>query len=316
MTQPFQFCTAVVGESYRRVGEALIATFSQFHDADRLHVFTDLDLRAPATTRVTWHDLTSELPAYYQTRPRVFKFRLLREMFDRYPSREIVWVDADAVVMTSLDEHLRPGAINVMALDRHGTRPERIGNGAVVPSSRYATSNFFSLPSVESVDALDLLLRQRLDWPDAAELPDDDQILVNHLVHSGAWPVHWVGAEGDGWFSTGCAVELQDRATHADVMLDPGGGRILFRGEPIVLFSPTKLLVDLSFMNGFDSYPVLIRDRLRIVYGWDQLPGYTRLLGRLRRALVWDLPRAARRRLRSIGTLARLVRWFKGRVRG
>jgi hypothetical protein len=315
MASPFQFCTAVIGEPYRRVGEALIATFSQFHDADQLHVFTDLDLGASATTQVTWQELTEGLPAYYQTRARVFKFQLLREMFERYPSREIVWIDADAVVMAPLSEHLRPGALNVMSLNRNGTRPEGIGNGVVVPSSRYVTSNFFSVPSIECVDALDALLRQRLGWPDAAELADDDQILVNHLVHSGVWPVHWVGCEGDGWFSTGCAVELQDRQTHADVTSDEDGRRILFRGEPLVLFSPTKLLVDLSFMNGFDSYPPLIRDRLRSVYGWNQIPRFRQLLGRMQRALVWDLPRAARRRLRSIRPLTRLVHRIRDRTR-
>jgi hypothetical protein len=308
MQRQFQFCTAAFGEPYRRVAEALISSFARHHDPALLHVFTDLQLPTPYSTRMTWQELTAGFPDYYQSRQNVFKFQLLRTMFDRHPDADIVWIDADSVVLDALPKHLKSGFVNVMALDREGLREEAIGNNRVVPSSSYATGNFYSVPSVECVDELERLMLDRLTWPDAEAVHSGDQYLLNHFVHDGGFPVNWLGLDGKGWFSTGCAVALQDPATHPDVHPDPSDGGIVWRGEPIVLFSPTKLLVDISLMNGFSSYPPALREVLRDAYAWGDLPPLTRLVGFVRRALVWDLPRRLRRTFRRVKPLATLYR--------
>lgn len=269
-TQRFIFMTAAFGVAYREAVNGLIRSFSMHHDPNSLVVFTDQQISHCRVVRTRLHDLLCGLPDYYYlgARRNVFKFELFRRLLSASPGTTVVWIDADTSVHAPLEPHLHHGRVNVARLTRTPGPIYDYGDGLRVQTDRCASGNFYALPSTEALEDLDRLVHDRLTWPDADAVQSGDQALLNHLIHRSHHEVGWIEHPGRGIFSTGFAWDIRHRANHDGCLEEPATGRLLYRGEPIVLLSTTKEWLDQGLQSGFREFPPALRARLRHVYSW------------------------------------------------
>jgi hypothetical protein len=271
--QRLRFVTAVFGEGHRQAGLALERTFSRSNRRSDLTVFTDLPNTFRRSVQADMGRLTGGFhDSFFDAdggRRNVFKYAVIRRMQEEYPADTVVWLDADMLVFDDLRRHLREGHVNVISHGRRDGELVRCGNGLEVPGERYAISGMFSVPPGPALDRLETVTRERPSWQDdgAPNHRLGDQLILNHLVSDGRFPVHWVSDDRRFVYN----LELAD-GVHPRVG-DEKLGRIRWSlrgprldGRAIVTWYWIKQHLDRHIRDDFSSFAAPVRRRLRSLY--------------------------------------------------
>lgn len=268
-----RFLTAVFGDAHRRAGLAPKRTFSRSNRRADLTVFTDL----PGTFRHGVQEDMGNLTGQFDDsffdvdggRRNVFKFPLIRRMQQWYPGETVIWLDADLLVFDELHRHLRDDHVNVIAHGRRDGQLVRCGNGLEVPGERYAISGLFSVPPGPALEFLETVTRQRPGWQDdgAPNQRIGDQLILNHLIADGCFPVHWVSDDRRFVFNLELADGLHPKVGDEKlrrIRWSLRGPRL--DGRPIVTWYWIKQHLDRHIEDGFSSFAPPARRRLRSLY--------------------------------------------------
>ena len=312
------FMTAAFGAAYRDCVTGLIRSFSDHHDPEALLVFTDQQIKHPGVIHESLAGLLAGFPEYYShgARVNVFKFELFRRVLSANPDTTVVWIDADTSVHAPLPPHLQHGVVNVARLTRDPAPVLAFGNRMSAPAAECASGNLYALPSMAAVVDLNRLAQDRLAWPDANQVMSGDQALLNHFIRLGLHAMRWIEKPGNGILSTGFAWDIRQRANHAGCTEEPATGRLLYRGEPIIVLSTTKEWVDKGLRSGFREFPAPLRRHLRSIYDWSARPVRARVTSVSGWYLTVRAPENLRAVLRRVPGLLALVRALRSQRSG
>ncbi len=273
------FVTAIVGSDYIRVGRGLIRSIAAHAPQASVLVVTDRgpelnDLETANIQILEQPDIrldrfSTERDDGIQGR-WIGKFGLLRQVQEQFPGEDVTWIDADMLVFDQIDDHLVPGAVNVVAHGRRDGELIDIGGGLSVPGSHYAVSALFSLPPGPALDILEAAATEKLNLKqslDNFESKYADQLLLNHLVHDSELTIHWVTDNRSAIYN----LELSERR-HPQV-----GDRSLRRiawgdygpevdGRRIVVWCWTKKSFERHARQRFRSFARTTAKQLRVLY--------------------------------------------------
>lgn len=185
------FVTAAYGETYHRFARGLINSFERHVPRARLTVYADADLPVPSS-RVRVDRSISRAEAtrwnaqfHPPDRFNWIKLAVIRDQFQRNGG-EVCWIDCDQLILDDLRQYLRHGRANCVRYG-FGENLRNCGNGLLVPQKDYVIGGLFSLPSVEDVDHLIRLGKQRHAWQRPSAGQDTrlcDQVVLNHYVRT------------------------------------------------------------------------------------------------------------------------------------
>ena len=271
--------TAAFGEQYRWALGGLLASLRESNPDLGVLVFSESEVEGTPTCVTELERLLDEFPPYYRSgrsRANVTKFAMLRIAADRFSPRDLLWIDADSLVLADLGIYGRRGAIN---LNRHGGRTGQTvdcGNGLVVRGEEYAVGCIWGMPnSAGPFEYFRTIVEERQTWPDADRMVSGDQILLNHLRRDISdnrvdLPLHWMSDQTDDIVNYRIAGTRKGhpsvgRSNYRHVRLD--GLDIRAAGEKIGLWMWTADTLFHHRRTAFRSFRRDVRGRLRRLYG-------------------------------------------------
>lgn len=270
-----RFFTAAFGESYARFAQALASSFIKFSPGTNLHIFTDnpKKITHSLVEEITIEDLLKSLDKFHHSTDgqlrNAFKFALFKRMREKFPADDICWIDADMLVFEKMENHFKPGFVNVINHGRRAGQVIECGDGLNVEGEAYAIGGMYSLPPGGGEDYLLEASRRRPSWKGVSDLVkySGDQIVLNHLVARSGIPINWITDNKEFIYNLEIADAVHPIVGDKALGAIRFGGKSLYRGKrQIAVFCWIKNKLDAHIIDEFKTFHPSAREVLLDLY--------------------------------------------------